>query len=50
MIERPVTQKWDGTMIYDARDTVKNPGNWMRRDITNAKQKFYTDNNYRCLP
>ena len=31
MVERPVAQKWDGTMIYDVRDTGKKPGNGVRR-------------------
>ena len=51
MIERPVAQKWDGTMIYDVRDTGKKPGNGVRPDITNVKQNFHTDNSYnRCPP
>ena len=37
MFERPVAQKWDGTMIYDVRDTGKKPGNGVRPDITNVK-------------
>ena len=51
IIERPVAQKWDGTMIYDVRDTGKKSGNGVRPDITNVKQSFYTDNSYnRCPP
>ena len=50
MIERPVAQKWDGTMIYDVRDTGKKPENWVRPDITNVKQNFHTDNSYNRYP
>ena len=51
MIERPVAQKWDGTMIYDVRDIGKKSGNGVRPDITNVKQSFYADNSYnRCPP
>jgi len=50
MIERPVAQKWDGTMIYDVRDTGKKPGNGVRPDITNADQNFHTDNSYNLCP
>lgn len=50
MIERPVAQKWDGTMIYDVRDTGKMPGNGVRPDVTNAEQNFHTDNSYNLCP
>lgn len=50
MVERPVAQKWDGTMIYDVRDTGKKPGNGVRPDITNVEQNFHTDNSYNLCP
>jgi alpha-ketoglutarate-dependent taurine dioxygenase len=50
MVARPVAQKWDGTMIYDVRDTGQKPGNGVRPDITNAAQNFHTDNSYNLCP
>ena len=50
MVERPVAQKWDGTMIYDVRDTGKKPGNGVRPDITNVEQNFHSDNSYNLCP
>ena len=49
MVERPVAQKWDGTMIYDVRDTGKKPGNGVRPDITNVEQNFHSDNSYNLV-
>ena len=38
MIDRPVAQSWDGKMLYDVRDTGKQPGNefsiWIQRSIS----------------
>ena len=50
LIARPVAQKWDGTMVYDVRDTGRTPGNGVRPDITNAEQSFHTDNSYNLCP
>lgn len=50
LIDRPVAQKWDGTMVYDVRDTGRPPGNGVRPDITNAEQSFHTDNSYNLCP
>lgn len=50
LIARPVAQKWDGTMIYDVRDTGKKPGHGVRPDITNVEQNFHTDNSYNLCP
>ena len=50
MIQRPVAQKWDGTMIYDVTDTGVPPGNGVRPDKTNAEQNFHTDNSYNLCP
>src|SRR5215510_14423644 len=50
LIARPVAQKWDGTMVYEVRDTGRPPGNGVRPDITNAEQSFHTDNSYNLCP
>jgi alpha-ketoglutarate-dependent taurine dioxygenase len=50
LIARPVAQKWDGTMVYDVRDTGRTPGNGVRPDLTNAEQSFHTDNSYNLCP
>jgi alpha-ketoglutarate-dependent taurine dioxygenase len=50
MLARPVAQKWDGTMIYDVRDTGQAPGNGVRPDLTNYEQSFHTDNSYNLCP
>ncbi|MSO77394.1 MAG: hypothetical protein EXQ87_10890 [Alphaproteobacteria bacterium] len=50
MLARPVAQKWDGTMIYDVRDTGKKPGNGVRPDVTNVEQNYHTDNSYNLSP
>ncbi len=50
LIARPVAQKWDGTMVYDVRDTGRPPGNGVRPDITNIEQSFHTDNSYNLCP
>jgi alpha-ketoglutarate-dependent taurine dioxygenase len=50
MLARPVAQKWDGTMIYDVRDTGKKPGNGIRPDVTNVEQNYHTDNSYNLCP
>jgi alpha-ketoglutarate-dependent taurine dioxygenase len=51
LLARPVAQKWDGTMVYDVRDTGRAPGNGVRPDLTNVEQSFHTDNSYnRCPP
>jgi len=50
LLARPVAQKWDGTMLYDVRDTGRPPGNGVRPDITNAEQNFHVDNSYNLCP
>ncbi len=50
MIQRPVAQKWDGTMIYDVTDTGLPPGNGVRPDKTNAEQNYHNDNSYNLCP
>ena len=50
LLARPVAQKWDGTTVYDVRDTGRPPGNGVRPDVTNAEQSFHTDNSYNLCP
>lgn len=50
LLARPVAQKWDGSMVYDVRDTGRPPGNGVRPDITNVEQSFHTDNSYNLCP
>jgi alpha-ketoglutarate-dependent taurine dioxygenase len=50
LVARPVSQSWDGKMIYDVRDSGRPPGNGVRPDITNAEQNFHTDNSYNLYP
>ncbi len=50
MVARPVAQSWDGKMLYEVRDTGKQPGNGVRPDITNAGQNLHTDNSYNLCP
>lgn len=50
LVARPVAQSWDGKMLYDVRDTGKQPGNGVRPDITNAAQNPHTDNSYNLCP
>ncbi len=50
LVSRPVSQSWDGKMIYDVRDLGKPPGNGVRPDVTNAEQNFHTDNSYNNVP
>ena len=40
---RPVAQKWDGTMLYDVRDTGKPLEYGVRRSVTNRELLFHTD-------
>jgi hypothetical protein len=43
LIGRIVVQKWDGTRLYDVRDTGKAIAHGVRRSITNLEQEFHTD-------
>ena len=47
-----VAQKWNGTMVYDVRDTGRTmtPGNGVRSSTTNAGQTFHTDNSFNLPP
>lgn len=53
MVERPVAQKLDGTMIYDVTDTGLKPlpGSGVRPDKSNVDLQFHNDNAYnRVMP
>jgi alpha-ketoglutarate-dependent taurine dioxygenase len=43
LLGRPVAQKWDGTLLYDVRDTGKALGYGVRRSVTNEELRFHTD-------
>jgi alpha-ketoglutarate-dependent taurine dioxygenase len=43
LLGRPVAQKWDGTMLYDVRDTGQALGYGVRRSVTNLDLTFHTD-------
>ncbi|OLB08891.1 MAG: hypothetical protein AUH14_00230 [Candidatus Rokubacteria bacterium 13_2_20CM_69_15_1] len=50
LLGRPVAQKWDGTMIYDVRDTGKALAYGVRRSVTNLELQFHTDAPWLALP
>jgi alpha-ketoglutarate-dependent taurine dioxygenase len=50
LLGRPVAQKWDGTMIYDVRDTGKPLEYGVRRSVTNLELVFHTDAPWLDLP
>ncbi len=50
LLGRPVAQKWDGTMIYDVRDTGKTLEYGVRRSVTNLELQFHTDAPWLDLP
>jgi alpha-ketoglutarate-dependent taurine dioxygenase len=43
LLGRPVAQKWDGTVLYDVRDTGKALEYGVRRSVTNLELAFHTD-------
>lgn len=44
LVGRPVSQKWDGTMLYDVRDTGQPWGYGVRGSYTNIELVFHNDN------
>lgn len=52
LVGTTVAQKWDGTMLYDVRDTGKapSPGNGIRSSVSNRHQELHTDNSYNLPP
>ena len=43
VLGRIVSQKWDGTRLYDVKDSGKPLGYGVRRSVTNLGQPFHTD-------
>jgi len=52
MLGQAVAQKWDGTMVYDVRDTGKKrtAGSGVRSSITSEGQGYHTDNSFNLPP
>ena len=50
LLERPVAQAWNGTMLYDVRDTGKTLEYGVRRSVTNLDLTFHTDGPWLDLP
>jgi alpha-ketoglutarate-dependent taurine dioxygenase len=50
LLGRPVAQKWDGTMLYDVRDTGRALEYGVRRSVTNLDLTFHTDAPWLELP
>jgi alpha-ketoglutarate-dependent taurine dioxygenase len=52
MINSTVSQKWDGTMVYDVVDTKEEAlaGNGVRSSKTNAAQGYHVDNAFNLPP
>ena len=50
LLGRLVAQKWDGTMLYDVRDTGKRLEYGVRRSVTNLELQFHTDAPWLALP
>lgn len=50
LLSRLVAQKWDGTMLYDVRDTGKKLEYGVRRSVTNLELQFHTDAPWIDLP
>ncbi len=50
LLGRPVAQKWDGTMLYDVRDTGQALEYGVRRSVTNLELTFHTDAPWLELP
>lgn len=50
MLGRLVAESWEGTMIYDVRDTGQPLGYGVRRSVTNLELLFHTDGPWLDLP
>jgi alpha-ketoglutarate-dependent taurine dioxygenase len=50
LLGRLVAQKWDGTMLYDVRDTGRTLEYGVRRSVTNLDLVFHTDAAWLDLP
>ena len=45
-----VDQKWDGTRVYDVKDSGQALGYGVRRSVTNLEQPFHTDGGWLWMP
>jgi alpha-ketoglutarate-dependent taurine dioxygenase len=43
LLGQVVEQKWDGTRLYDVRDSGQALAHGVRRSVTNLEQRFHTD-------
>jgi alpha-ketoglutarate-dependent taurine dioxygenase len=50
LLGQVVAQKWDGTLLYDVKDSGKPLGHGVRRSVTNLEQPFHTDGGWLSLP
>jgi alpha-ketoglutarate-dependent taurine dioxygenase len=50
LVGQVVAQKWDGTRLYDVRDTGKALAHGVRRSVTNLEQYFHTDGGWLSSP
>lgn len=50
LLGRPVAQKWDGTVLYDVRDTGQALAYGVRRSVTNLELTFHTDGPWLTWP
>jgi alpha-ketoglutarate-dependent taurine dioxygenase len=50
LLGQVVAQKWDGTRLYDVRDSGKALAHGVRRSVTNLEQQFHTDGGWLTRP
>jgi alpha-ketoglutarate-dependent taurine dioxygenase len=50
LLGQVVAQKWDGTLLYDVKDSGKPLGHGVRRSVTNLEQPCHTDGGWLWLP
>jgi alpha-ketoglutarate-dependent taurine dioxygenase len=50
LLGQVVAQKWDGTQLYDVRDSGKALAHGVRRSVTNLEQQFHTDGGWLSSP
>jgi alpha-ketoglutarate-dependent taurine dioxygenase len=50
LLGQVVAQKWDGTRLYDVRDSGKALAHGVRRSVTNLEQQFHTDGGWLSKP
>jgi alpha-ketoglutarate-dependent taurine dioxygenase len=50
LLGQVVAQKWDGTVLYDVKDSGRPFGHGVRRSVTNLAQPFHTDGGWLWRP